>query len=226
MLSWQTKGVYMALRAEADHRIANSPSVLSGFVRMKARDPKNSAESNSVLLDVSGRIDTVGRLHGLLAATQNGRLNIGDYLEQVCGAMKMALTDAEALEFTFEFDKSIEGSPELGMPLGLLTAELVVNSLKYAHPTGLPLRVLIACNRTSAGKIDFVFEDDRVGFPDNFDPEKDGGLGMHLVRSLADLIHDRHVWTSHELGLRFQMTFLYGAVDQATNGHATTPSAL
>lgn len=209
----------MLIAAEANHRIANNLTALSGFVRLKARRIHNAADAEALLLDISGRIDTIGRLHRLLGAAKTGNLNVGDYLEQVCDAMKAALGGGKSISFDFAFDPSIEAPPEMGMPLGMLTAELVTNSVKYAHPAGVELHVKLSCSRGLNNAIIFGFEDDGVGFPEGFKPEADGGFGMQLVHSLVGQMRGSCLWRSDELGLAFGLTMPMAA-RAAANGYA------
>ena len=68
--------------------------------------------------------------------------------------------------------------------VGVAVSELLMNAVKYAHPSGIAGNVLVSCNRVG----DRVFvdvADDGVGFPEGFDPMVSGELGLQLVRSLA-----------------------------------------
>lgn len=211
----------MLIAAEANHRIANNLTALSGLLRLKARRVTAAADVEALLLDISGRIETVGRLHRLLAAAKGDRLNVGDYLAQVCDAMKSALAGGKTIAIDLELDPAIEEAPELGLPLGMLTAELVTNSVKYAHPTGVALRLTLACQRTAEGDIAFAYTDDGVGFPEGFDPDRDGGFGMQLVRSLVGQMRGACTWRSDELGLGFTLMLPSAGRRRAhhTNGH-------
>jgi two-component sensor histidine kinase len=55
---------------------------------------------------------------------------------------------------------------------GLITAELLTNASKYAHPTGLPVKVNVHCETNDDGSFLVAVTDDGVGFPENFDPSR------------------------------------------------------
>jgi two-component sensor histidine kinase len=95
------------------------------------------------------------------------------------------------------------------LPLGLITAELFSNSLKYAHPAGLPVKVSITCSRTAADELSLIYEDDGVGFPEGFDLLHDGHLGMRFIRTLSVQLNGAHKWLSDPLGVRFEITIPY-----------------
>jgi two-component sensor histidine kinase len=75
----------------------------------------------------------------------------------------------------------------VAMPLGLITAELFSNPLKYAHPAGTPVKITLSCTRAAReDSLSFVYEDGGVGFPETFDIAHDGHFGMQVIRSLGE----------------------------------------
>jgi two-component sensor histidine kinase len=76
--------------------------------------------------------------------------------------------------------------PRHALHAGLLTAELLTNASKYAHPSGVPVKVNVRCETKDDGSFMVEVTDDGVGFPENFDPATDGGLGFQLMRALAN----------------------------------------
>ena len=84
---------------------------------------------------------------------------------------------------------------------GLIIAELLTNASKYAHPTGLPVKVHIHCETKDDGSFMVEVTDDGVGFPENFDPSIDGGLGFQLMRALANGLHAELQFEHDSLGV-------------------------
>ena len=84
-------------------------------------------------------------------------------------------------------DNSCDGyiDPRHALHAGLITAELLTNASKYAHPIGLTVKVHIRCETKDDGSFLVEVTDDGVGFPESFDPSTDGGLGFQLMRALA-----------------------------------------
>jgi len=50
----------------------------------------------------------------------------------------------------------------------------------------LPVKVILRCETNDNGSFMVEVTDDGVGFPENFDPSTDGGLGFQLMRALAN----------------------------------------
>jgi len=178
--------------AETDHRIANNLASLSGVIRLQRNAISKSAKAFTteqvcmLLDDIDARIEVTAKLHRSLARTKNGNgVNLGDFIEEIA-EMIGALNVAGGMDLTV--DNSCRGyiDPRHALHAGLITAELLTNACKYAHPTNLVVKVEILCETNDDGSFTVEVADDGVGFPENFDPDCDGGLGFQLMRALAN----------------------------------------
>jgi two-component sensor histidine kinase len=178
--------------AEADHRIANNLASLSGVIRLQRNaisrgDKTLTTEQVCMLLDdISARIEVMAKLHKSLAlsANRNG-VNLGDFLQEIS---ELIGTLGPEGNMDLTVDHSCDGyiDPRHALHAGLITAELLTNAGKYAHPTGLPVKVHIRCETKDDGSFLVEVTDDGIGFPENFDSSTDGGLGFQLMRALAN----------------------------------------
>jgi two-component sensor histidine kinase len=194
---------------EADHRIANSLAVISGLVRVRAGADQGHA-SETFLLEIADRIDTVAKLHRLIAQPNSDAIELHIYLQEICQRLGHALTTTAAPSFSVfcPLDQTVPFN--VAMPLGLITAELFSNSLKYAHPTGLPAKIFVSCKPVAEDGLTaliFEYEDDGVGFPEDFDISGDGNLGMRFIRSLSEQLQGKQNWISDPLGIHFDLSF-------------------
>ena len=178
--------------AEADHRIANNLASLSSILRLQrsaiSRAGKDlTTEQVCMLLDdIGARIEVMAKLHKSLALSANSNgVNLGDFLQEISELIG-ALGPPGRMDLTV--DHACDGyiDPRHALHAGLITAELLTNAGKYAHPTGLPVKVHIRCDTRDDGSFLVEVTDDGVGFPENFDPSTDGGLGFQLMRALAN----------------------------------------
>jgi two-component sensor histidine kinase len=194
---------------EADHRIANSLAVISGLVRVRARADQGHA-NEIFLLEIADRIDTVAKLHRLIAHPNSDAIELHVYLQEICQRLGSALATTAAPSFSVFCPPNQTVPFNVAMPVGLITAELFSNSLKYAHPTGLPAKISVSCNAIPADAptaLLFAYEDDGVGFPEDFDISNDGNLGMRFIRSLSDQLHGTQKWICDPLGIHFELLF-------------------
>jgi len=204
----QTRDVFPSSK-EADHRIANSLAVISGLVRVRARARQGRA-NEAFLLEIADRIDTVAKLHRLIAQPNADAIELHTYLQEICQRLGNALATIPAPSFSVSCPLHRTVPFNVAMPLGLITAELFSNSLKYAHPAGLPARISVSCNAIPADAptaLLFTYEDDGVGFPEGFDITNDGNLGMRFIRSLSEQLQGTQNWISDPLGVHFELSF-------------------
>jgi two-component sensor histidine kinase len=206
------------IAGEADHRIANSLAAICGLVRVRASSVSASDDPKEFLNEVADRIETVASLHRLTAQSNSDKVPIGAYLKEVCGKLTRALApEKTSISILCSADHAIPF--RVALPLGLITGELFSNSLKYAHPTGLPTKITISCS-SDEDIINIAYEDDGMGFPEDFDYSRHGNLGLRFIHSLVRQIGGTHEWSSDPLGVRFELRVPISAVDSsATIAH-------
>jgi two-component sensor histidine kinase len=178
--------------AEADHRIANNLASLSGVIRLQRNSISRSGRTFTteqvcmLLDDIGARIEVTAKLHKCLARAVNGKgVNLGNFLQEIA-EMIGTLGPQGKMDLAFDYSGDACIDPRHALHAGLITAELVTNASKYAHPTGLPVKIMINCETKGDGSFMLEVTDDGVGFPEDFDPSTDGGLGFQLMRALAN----------------------------------------
>ena len=194
--------------AEADHRIANNLASLNGVIRIQRNAISNSGKTFTTdqvceLLDeIGARIAVMAKLHKSLGLTSNGGngVNLGDFLKEI-SEMICALGPEGKMDLTVNNSSDACIDPRQALHAGLITAELLTNASKYAHPTGLPVKVHVRCETEDDGSFVVGVTDDGIGLPENFDPSKDGGLGLQLMRALANGLHAELQFEHDSLGV-------------------------
>ena len=194
---------FLRYRGEAEHRIANSLQIISALVRQRAR-AGNVSNPQAFLLEIADRIETVGKLHRFLTDSTTETVELSAYLHEICDRLRGALAPA-ATSLSFDCPSDCSVPAKTALPLALITAELVSNSLKYAHPAGLPTKISLSCRPDQRGDLTIVYEDDGVGFPEGFDINETGHMGMSLIRLLSKGLGGEPEWHSDALGIRFEM---------------------
>jgi two-component sensor histidine kinase len=193
ILEWQgqirTTGDADLLIREANHRIANSLACLASLVRLQAADVGRrgglvpTAEVRGLLSDVVVRIEAIGRLHRLLSqGGARGSVDLSLHLAEVAAVVAASfsgLTIRNKCRPDCQVDAGQAGS------IALIVSELITNSAKHAHPTGVPAIITIACGKRADGRLLIEVCDDGIGLPEDFDYATDGGLGMQVIRALT-----------------------------------------
>ncbi len=197
--------------AEADHRIANNLASLSGVIRLQRNSISKSGRTFTteqvcmLLDDIDARIEVTAKLHKSLAQAVNGNgVNLGDFLGEI-SEMISTLSPEARMDLTV--DNSCDGyiDPRHALHAGLITAELLTNASKYAHPSGLVVKVNVLCETKDDGSFMVKVTDDGVGFPEDFDPSTDGGLGFQLMRALANGLNAELQFEHDSLGVRARL---------------------
>ncbi|HVW73622.1 MAG TPA: sensor histidine kinase [Rhizomicrobium sp.] len=201
------------LVAEANHRIANSLSVLVSMVRMQSVAVKKSGESYSNaevrhLLDgIAARINTISQLHRILSHVgTDGSISLRPHLHDVTDALVAALSSPEQGVKVMHTGGDCMVQMRQVQPIMLILCEIFINAIKYAHPSGVPLIMLVDCSLSGDGRLVITISDDGVGLPEGFDPLQSGGMGFKVMRSLAAEVGAELQIQSTHLGLSFRLS--------------------
>lgn len=200
-----------ALLREADHRISNHLALLMAMVRaqMKGIDqgPEivSRKEARELLEATAGKLVSVSRLHHRLSEQSHlESIFLSDHVVDLCTSLVSSLDLSERVYFVHHWRADCRLSPEQAQYVGLLINEIMINALKHAHPTGLPVQLAIRCERHANGRVTIVIADDGVGLP-----EEDigaGGVGLKLIRTLAKSLDAELRVESDSLGLTLILT--------------------
>jgi two-component sensor histidine kinase len=201
------------LVAEANHRVANSLTLLGGLVRMQANaagradKPFSNAEVRLMLDSIAARVATLGQLHRLLAhMPADGAVALNSHLRDIGGNLVAAFSSEQR-------PVSIQHSGGECLVLArhvqsitLILCEILTNAMKYAHPTGMPVKISLLCEASPRGVLEVTISDDGIGLPEGFDASKDGGLGFQIIRALTAELDAKLDVFSDNLGSTFRLS--------------------
>ena len=201
------------LVAEANHRIANSLTLLVSMVRMQAASvrrnpgPLSAADVRLMLEGIAARINTISQLHRLLSqVSSDGVTNLKPHLHDVTAALVAALSSEDQLVRVEHSGNDCMVQMRQVQPIILILCEIFINAMKYAHPSGVPLVMAVDCRSASDGRLVLTVSDDGVGLPEGFDLLASGGLGFKVMRSLAAEIGAELQIETSNLGLSFRVS--------------------
>ena len=200
------------LAAEANHRIANSLTLLGGLVRMQAKNigrtakPLTNAEIRMQLDGIAARIASVGQLHRLLVhLPADGVVALNAHLHDISTTVIAAFSSEQKPVQIEHSGADCLVLTRHVQPLTLIFCEILTNAMKYAHPTSVPVRVKLHCEPQADGTLQITISDDGIGFPEGFDPGKDGGLGFQVIRALTAEMGAHLDIFSDDLGVTFRL---------------------
>jgi two-component sensor histidine kinase len=170
------------LMREGDHRLMNSLQLVQSILALQSRNASN--EDTRTQLDLaSNRVLAIATVHRQLHLTGSmEQVDIADFLRRLCESLKhTAPAQIDAINITA--DTSLRQS-DLATGLGLLVAELVTNSFKYAYPAGRRGSVDVDFKETADGWR-LMVSDQGQGFPEGFDLNQSKGFGMKVVKAFV-----------------------------------------
>jgi two-component sensor histidine kinase len=170
------------LMREGNHRLMNSLQLVQSMLALQSRSA--SSEEAKKQLDMAGnRVLAIATVHRQLHLSGSmEEVEIDDFLRRLCESLKhTAPAQITAIELTAEAARL---PSDMASGIGLLVAELVTNSFKYAYAAGENGNVAVDFKPTSSGWRLQVSDEGR-GLPEGFDVDQSKGFGMQVVKAFV-----------------------------------------
>ncbi|MGB1635426.1 MAG: PAS domain S-box protein [Flavobacteriales bacterium] len=188
------------LLQEVHHRVKNNLQVISSMLNLQKSFVKDE-ETLNLLEESTNRIATMSFIHeSLYRNTDFANISFAEYLQRLSANLiqSYSRSDCEVVLQTV-FDE-VYLSLEQAIPCGLITNELVSNSLKYGFPDRSRGVITLRIQHMEGGVVELEVSDDGVGLPPGMDFAKNDSLGVYLVQALTEQIDGELVVTSTDQG--------------------------
>jgi len=176
------------LLREVHHRVKNNLQAIWGMLQAEAARLRHNPEARERMTLVAERLAVLGSIHEQLYAAENvAEVAIGSHLSQLCEMVRSLYPD-RLLDFVVEAEPLL-CDIDTALPLGLITHELVSNSVKHGFFDGRPGTVRISLHRQAdAARVLLTVRDDGVGPAGGNPAAVSEGLGSILLNALAGQI--------------------------------------
>lgn len=194
------------LLQEIHHRVKNNMQVISSLLHLQASGVGDERAADA-LMECRGRVQAMAFVHETLYGSDTlAVIDFKTYISKV--ANQIFQTDKISMDrVKLEVDaEDIKLGIEQATPLGLITNELLSNSLKYAFPENRSGEIVIRMRAGEQDSIEFVFSDNGIGIPEGLDWRNTDSLGLRLVIILADQL-DGTVSLDRGKGTHFTVRF-------------------
>jgi two-component sensor histidine kinase len=166
---------------EIHHRVKNNLQFISSLINMQVKNTDNEKETDS-LLETSRRINAMALVHEMLynSADQEG-ISLKYYLEELIDSL-YTLVNSDNQHIEIEMDiLDIQLNVSDTISLGMITSELISNSMKHAFKKTAKPKISIQLIKEEKGEHSYTYtvRDNGSGFPKNLNPER--SLGLRLV---------------------------------------------
>ncbi len=193
------------LLREVNHRVSNSLQLIASLLHFQ-REISSSPEIKTALKEASGRVLAVARVHRSLYTSHDVRwVLMRDYLRTLINDLAdVSSTNDGSRTISLDADP-VQVGPDLAVALGIVTTELVLNSLKHAYPDRKgEVRVRL---KGAGDHIVLVVEDDGVG---TIEGVQGTGLGKRIIAGMSDKLEGQMVYDPAYKGTRATLTMPVG----------------
>lgn len=175
------------LLQELYHRTKNNMQVIASMValrNMTVTDPR----AQGILREIENKIYAMALVHSKLYQSGDiSQLSLDEYLAELAQLVLESHEDA-ADRITVSTDtEPVSCLIDTAVPLGLVVAELLTNSLKHAFPDRRPGRLELHLRRGDSGEMILKVRDNGVGFPAGASATNPDTLGLQTVRHIVEL---------------------------------------
>jgi PAS domain S-box-containing protein len=191
---------------EIHHRVKNNLQIISGLIRLQARQITNK-QALDALHECETRVITMALVHESLyqsdnLANINARLHISNL------ANTLVMSDDHEVHIDLDLDvEDMTLDMNMAIPASLIINELVINALKYAFVGRTHGRIRISLHHESETMLSLMVSDDGVGLPPGMDIAKIKSLGLKLVTRLVRDQLKGDVTIRSDKGTSFLMRF-------------------
>lgn len=190
------------LLKEIHHRVKNSLQLVSSMLNLQAADG-GDPELRRQLQDASARVLAIARAHErLYKGDEIGSLDLGDYLRDICRDLSFSsagpLVEVDAAD-------GVRIATDRAIPFALIAVELITNAAKYAYAGKADGKIRVALARHGESHIALTVGDNGIGLPPGFNLQASKGLGMRIVRALAEQLGAELKVQPRERGAEFML---------------------
>ena len=145
-------------------------------------------------------------IHEKLYQYENlSKINMQEYIQQLSDFLTQTYRSDKDIKITINA-ADINLDMDMAVPLGLITNELLSNSLKYAFEDRNQGEIIINFSQKDRGSYTLLIKDTGKGLDDQLDIENAKSLGLKLVKTLTRQINGQLKIVSQP-GASFEIEF-------------------
>jgi two-component sensor histidine kinase len=155
---------------------------------MQTRGLKDE-KMKDAMKESQSRVKTMALIHEKLYQYENlSKINMQEYIQQLSDFLTQTYRSDKDIKITIDA-ADINLDMDMAIPLGLITNELLSNSLKYAFEDRSQGEIIISFSQKVPGSYALLIKDSGKGLDENLDIENAKSLGLKLVKTLTRQIN-------------------------------------
>ncbi|MFL0685378.1 MAG: histidine kinase dimerization/phosphoacceptor domain -containing protein [Algoriphagus aquaeductus] len=176
------------LLKEIHHRVKNNLQIISSLLSMTTRGLKDD-KMKDAMKESQSRVKTMALIHEKLYQYENlSKINMQEYIQQLSNFLTQTYRSDKDIQITINAAE-INLDMDMAIPLGLITNELLSNSLKYAFEDRHEGEIIINFSQKVPGSYSLLIKDTGKGLGQNLDIDNTKSLGLKLVKTLTRQIN-------------------------------------
>jgi two-component system, sensor histidine kinase PdtaS len=193
------------MMSEIHHRVKNNLQMVSSILDLQARDLTDE-KSMRVIEDSLSRINAISLIHQRLYQSDNIRgIKINTYLQELAFDILKNFSSSvttKPIQLTCKVD-DLNMDLESAIPIGLITAELIINACKYAFTSIEKPEITITLNKQQEALV-LIVTDNGVGKEASIN-ESGTSFGTKLIKSLSRKLRAEIIENTSEKGTSIQL---------------------
>ncbi len=183
------------LLQEVHHRVKNNLYVIISLLNMQARSGDDALAM--ALCESRSRVESMALVHEQLYQNDNhGDVDLAKHASVLLSSLFNSYGIAPARISGHIAIEPLLVGVDRAIPAGLILNELISNALKHGFPDGRSGSIRVEGGRCG-GKVTLAVCDDGIGIPEGVEPQRNGSLGLEIVRILTKQLKgsfelDRH----------------------------------
>ena len=173
------------LLKEIHHRVKNNLQTISSLLSLQSESISDKSAFDAIQ-ESKNRVTSMALLHQKLYQGKNlAAIEMRDYFETIGKAIIDSFGE-KAENVSLEIDMSeIELDVDTAVPIGLITNELITNSIKHAFPNKRKGQIIITLTQEKNGLLKLNITDDGQATTNESVAPKEKGFGTLLIQLLT-----------------------------------------
>lgn len=189
---------------EIHHRVKNNLQVISSLLSLQSHHVKHK-DDMELFIESQNRVKSMAIIHEKIYQSENlSKINFKEYLQTIAQQLLASYLMNDQVKLNLNCE-DINLGLETAIPCGLLTNELITNSMKHAFPQGRKGQLNIQFESRNDEYL-LTISDDGVGLPTDFDLSCTDSLGLKIVQSLVRQL-DGDLEINNSIGAEFKLHF-------------------
>ncbi|MBS1258578.1 MAG: hypothetical protein MAG551_01637 [Candidatus Scalindua arabica] len=204
------------LLKEIHHRVKNNMQIISSLLNLQLESIEDE-NIRQILKESRNRVKSMALVHEKLYQTKDlSRIDFGEYMRSLTASLLRAFgVNTDRVQLVNDIDE-VFLDVNKAIPCGLITNEIVSNSIKYAFSDSATGVIKVSMHKISdcgfrdlnpqSEIVELVISDNGVGLPEGLDFRHTKTLGMELVNTLVGQL-DGSIEYVNINGAEFKITF-------------------